>query len=114
MIPVDLYPKVGQKVKEIRDIQGVSQEVLATRLGVTRASISNLERGKQRIYLHTLFELGSALETDISELLPERTDSRAERIAVRVQNAARLQNEELDTQSLNQIVKILSPRDHIR
>jgi transcriptional regulator with XRE-family HTH domain len=40
----------------------------------TRASIANIEAGKQRVLVHTLVQLASVLEVSVVDLLPERTD----------------------------------------
>ena len=37
---------------------------------VTRASIANIETGKQRILAHTLFQLANALEVDLADIVP--------------------------------------------
>ena len=48
----------------------MSQEDLAAKVGLTRVSITNIENGKHRIQVHTLYAIAQALEVPISELLP--------------------------------------------
>ena len=52
----------------------MSQESLGLALKpqVTRASIANIEAGKQRILTHTLVQLAEVLDVDLSALLPNR------------------------------------------
>jgi transcriptional regulator with XRE-family HTH domain len=50
----------------------MSQEYLAQQLNpkVTRASIANIEAGKQRVLTHTLVQLSKALSVDLTQLIP--------------------------------------------
>lgn len=55
-----IYPFLGLKIKHMRETLGIEQAELARRLGQTRASISNLETGKQRIPLHAVENIAKA------------------------------------------------------
>lgn len=68
----DLYTHVGEKVRSARLAAGVSQDVLAQRVSLTRSSIANLEAGRQRIALHIFVAICQALDKDVCELLPEK------------------------------------------
>lgn len=59
-------------MEDARRRKGLTQEALAKRLqpAQTRASISNIEKGGQRVLAHTLVQLAAALETGVTELLP--------------------------------------------
>jgi transcriptional regulator with XRE-family HTH domain len=69
-----LYKLFGQKVKKIRERKGLSQAVVAREIGLSRTSITNIERGHQHISLHLLYELGRVLGVEIMDLLPERAE----------------------------------------
>ena len=56
-----IYGNVGRRIKERREALGMSQEVLSVSLGLTRASIANIEAGRQRIMLHDVPALARAL-----------------------------------------------------
>lgn len=43
-------------------------------VGMQRASISNIEKGRQRILIHTLTDIARALNTEPSKLLPARLE----------------------------------------
>jgi len=71
--PVDttagLYKRIGKRIREIREKRGLTQKALAALVRLTRTSITNIELGKQKILVHTLFELASALNVEARELL---------------------------------------------
>ena len=59
---------IGQKIKELRKKQGMSQKDLADKLGITPVMISQYENEKRNPKLETLQKISDALEVDISEL----------------------------------------------
>jgi DNA-binding XRE family transcriptional regulator len=69
------YVELGQRISEMRRLRGMSQEKVATALmpPATRASIANIESGKQRVLAHTLIQLAQVLQVGVSDLL--RSDS---------------------------------------
>src|SRR4051812_2420311 len=48
----------------------VNQEALAGALDVSRTSISNIERGRHRVFLDQVYAAAQALGTSLDELLP--------------------------------------------
>ncbi len=48
----------------------MTQGRLAAMVGLSRTSITNIERGRQKILLHTLSAIAEALGTPLAELLP--------------------------------------------
>ncbi len=65
-----LYQLLGVKLAQIRNEKGFSQEHIAKKIGISRASVSNIEKGKHQIQLSTLYELSFLLETEIHMILP--------------------------------------------
>jgi len=49
----------------------MSQATLAREVLLTRASISNIEKGRQKILVHTLLQIASALKVTLQELVPD-------------------------------------------
>jgi transcriptional regulator with XRE-family HTH domain len=70
------YGELGARVREWRVRRGMTQGDLGTRLTppVTRASIANLEVGKQRVLAHTLAQLADVLGVGIGDLVPAPAD----------------------------------------
>src|SRR5579863_357432 len=66
------YPELGARIQSVRNRRGVTQQQLGLRLNPpnTRVLISNIESGKQRVLLHTLAQIATALEVTIEDLLP--------------------------------------------
>lgn len=66
------YKKVGENIRIKRKALGLSQEGLAKAIGLKRPSLSNIEKGRQNILLHTLRDIADTLGCDANSLLPER------------------------------------------
>ncbi len=65
-----VYRLVGERARYLREDRDLTQEDLANRAGVSRASITQFEGGQQRIPLETLYMIAAALNAEITELLP--------------------------------------------
>lgn len=59
--------KVGNRIKELRNNLGITQEELGFRSGVHRTYIASLEVGKRNISISTLEKIVTALEVTFSE-----------------------------------------------
>ena len=59
--------QVGNRIKELRNVLGISQEELGFRSGVHRTYIASLEVGKRNISIVTLEKLVKALEISLSD-----------------------------------------------
>lgn len=57
-------------VRARRGREGLTQGQLAGRIGMTRTSITNIEKGRQKVQLHTLYDIAAALGASPAELLP--------------------------------------------
>lgn len=64
-----LYEAVGSDLRARRTARGMKQEDLALQIGLSRASVANMEAGRQTMSLHLLAELASALGTTSSSVL---------------------------------------------
>jgi transcriptional regulator with XRE-family HTH domain len=70
--PVTIYVDAGRRIQEARKKARMTQENLADAVGLSRGSMSNIERGRHKILLHTLEAIASALDVDLHDLLPPR------------------------------------------
>lgn len=72
----ELYRGLGRKIREARERSGqkLSQEKLAKRLKISRASIVNIEAGRQHAPLHLLWQIAEVLGTDLTLLVPRREE----------------------------------------
>lgn len=95
----EVYEKLGRLVKAARINAGLTQEDLASIISVSRTSISNIEAGRQKILLHTLYEIALGLGVDYRDLLPD--------IGVRSDLSAQVPDE-LDSDAQEWIASILS------
>jgi transcriptional regulator with XRE-family HTH domain len=77
------YTAFGKAIADRRVALDLTQQHVAARAGLSRASLANIERGAQRVYLHQILALSEALDLDSAhEIMPERavklsTDVRA-------------------------------------
>lgn len=62
----------GNKLKKIREINGISQVEIANMLNVHKATVSKWEKGKTEPDLITLKTIAKILEVSIDELLDEQ------------------------------------------
>jgi len=60
---------VGERLKALRKEKGISQTALGNVLGITKASVSDLERGRQSTTLENLYILAQYLDTTSDYLL---------------------------------------------
>lgn len=60
---------VGRNIKRLREEKGITQDVLAEKLSVTRQAVSNWECGKTEPDIDTLHKISSALEVSVEEII---------------------------------------------
>jgi len=69
------YKDVGSLIREARKkAKDISQESLATSVGLTRTSLTNIEKGRQKVLLHTFVEIAAAIGADPVDLLPKKSN----------------------------------------
>ena len=77
-----IYSGLGQAVATRRKMMNLTQAQVAKAVGISRASIANIESGRQKVLLHQVYGLVKALGLKaITELvpatLPRETDGEA-------------------------------------
>ncbi len=90
-----LYPAVGRKIRDVREraTPRLSQDKLAKRLGMSRASIVNIEAGRQHAPLNLLWKIAELLGTELTTLIPQRAELLAIDTAVKLNDKMRKQIE---------------------
>lgn len=73
--PDAFYKQVGENIRAKRKGLGLSQEALAKAVGLKRPSLSNIEKGRQNILLHTFYDIADSLNVNPDALLPLRQAS---------------------------------------
>ena len=66
-----LYRLFGSRVRALREEKNVTQDELAKRVDLSRASITNIEHGRQRVMLHQMVGIARALDAEPTALIPE-------------------------------------------
>jgi transcriptional regulator with XRE-family HTH domain len=65
------YAEVGRRVRLARERAGLTQDALASRVALSRTSVTNIEQGRQKMLLHTLCGFAAAMNIEPSALLPD-------------------------------------------
>jgi len=71
IIEMDIRESFGRNLRHYRKRAGLSQEVVAERMGVDRAHVSSMERGRQNVTLLTLWQAAEALQVSAADLVCE-------------------------------------------
>ena len=79
----DINAKIGQKIKDLRNQNGLTQQELADRTELTKGYISQLERGQVAPSVATLLDLIECLGSSASDFFKE---TETEQIVFHVQN----------------------------
>lgn len=72
------YREFGRRVSARRAVLKITQSEVGERIGASRASVANIEGGRQRIHVHHVYALARALKfDDLTELLPNEVPADA-------------------------------------
>lgn len=67
---LELSIEIGQLIRKKRNEKKITQEALALQCGIDRSYIGRIERGEVNLTVEKLYEIATALEVDMKELLP--------------------------------------------
>ena len=65
-----MYSEFGKLVRRHRVRLKLTQDQLADRVGLSRTSITNIEKGRQKVLIHHLILLAESLQVSPEALLP--------------------------------------------
>lgn len=71
----ELYRRIGSHIKSRRKSLKKTQAQLAPLLGISRASLANIETGRQNVLVHQLYVLAEKLQLSVHDLLPQLDDT---------------------------------------
>ncbi len=77
MAPEPIYKEIGRIIRARRRVLDRPQERLANEVGISRATLANIETGRQRVLVHQLYGFAKALDLALADLLPEQLPQRA-------------------------------------
>lgn len=63
------YYAIGQRIRKLRKAQGLSQEQLAERIGISTTHMSHIETGNTKLSLPVLVDIAHSLHALTDELL---------------------------------------------
>ena len=108
----DIYREVGQRIRRFRKSAGRTQQQLAVEIGVSRASIANIEAGRQNFLLHHIYGIATALDLESPvSLLPGPHED----IAVFFSDAAvPVQQDGLTKKQRQEVIRLMSSEDENR
>lgn len=64
------YVELGKNIRAVREERKLTQEALASLLSITRTSVTNIEKGRQKMFLHTFWEITQILSVSPDVLMP--------------------------------------------
>jgi transcriptional regulator with XRE-family HTH domain len=72
LIMITIKEKVGERIKQIRYLQNISQEDLANSAQMSRGFISGVETGKRNITVETLGKILEVLHKNYAEFFDDK------------------------------------------
>ncbi len=104
-----IYLEIGDKLKQLREQKGLSQNSLAKMVGLTRTAIIHIEKGRQKAPLDKLYYIAESLETDIFDIIPpmRRPNAGHNRLISQLDIASR---KRMEADELSQIFEAIEQR----
>lgn len=69
---MDIKQKVGQRIKQLRNELGISQEALGLEAGVDRTYVSDVENGRRNVSVEILERLVKGLGASMTEFFSSK------------------------------------------
>ena len=64
-----LQIKIGQRIRELKESKGITQQDLAAVCNFEKANLSRIEAGRTNPTISTLYKISQGLEIGISEIV---------------------------------------------
>lgn len=98
MSPKDIYRDVGRHIRRYRAGAHRTQAQLAVEIGISRASLANIEAGRQQVLLHHLYAIADALDLDSPSVLiptPPPRDAKPAELPLPAEGLSETQRQEV-------------------
>jgi len=69
---VPITKKIGERIKELRSQQGISQESLAHLANLDRTYVNSVENGKRNISIENIEKIAKALKISIKDFFDDK------------------------------------------
>ena len=110
--PQDTYREVGRAIRRHRKSARRTQAQLAAEIGLSRASLANIEAGRQQVLVHYLYVIADALDLDSpASLMPVPKASTHHDIQP---SALPLPKEGLSDNQRQEVLRLMGRRIHSR
>ena len=73
---MNLQVLFGKRVRELRQLQKLSQEALAFKAGIDRTYMTSIENGKRNVSIQNIEKIISALEISVQEFFSGITNEK--------------------------------------
>jgi len=85
--------KIGERIRNLRELSNLTQEELAERANLTKGFISQIERDLTSISLDSLIQILEAMDENLSDFFRETTE---EKIVYREEDRVAIEKEKID------------------
>lgn len=69
------YARLGRRIANLRKAAAMTQQELGDAVGLSRTSITNIEKGRQSLQVFTLQRIATHLRVSMHALLPESDEA---------------------------------------
>jgi transcriptional regulator with XRE-family HTH domain len=104
-----LYARFGHLVRLHRKRLSLNQAEIGKAVGLSRASVANIETGRQRIPIHHLYRLARVLEVDVHALLPAPDNASPANIHREIQCSIKLSD--LEQEAVAKVIGLLDAEE---
>jgi len=99
--------QIGLKIKAIRKIKKITQEVLAEKCGLSIESISNIERGVNYPHFDTLIQISKILDCSLSDILDDTIDCSSNSRRIMEETALIARIKKLSDEKISVLIKLV-------
>lgn len=113
--------QIGDKIRKVRELKGLKQEAIATKLGMSVTAYGNIERNETGVNFDKLEEIAAALEVTVQDIvnLPEQlninsiTNSHVEQLGYNYGNIHKVSDTELEGYKMT-IAELQKQVEHLK